>query len=253
MLVVRNITEIDSAESLIGNTFSKKYRRPRENKRTHKAPFSFPFDDLRIYASLKKDDRLPPSKLEDIIFEIQVKTFLQHAWSIATHGLIYKTDEVNWSKERIAYQIKAMLEHAELSIQEADMLSKTAFIEKEDGETLRVKEVIKLLQDVWPEELLPLKDMRRLAQNINNIIETIKITTSRLCNILNEEKNKFNGIIPINITPYAFVIQTLLHHEEEKMKKFISGGRQRQSIVVYSDIEIPEWLQDIGLRNIVRI
>src|SRR5215510_4807699 len=116
-LVVRNTKEIEEAEELIEKTFSIQYRRPRENHRTHKESFSFPFDDLRMYVRLKEDVRLPPTDLEKIIFEIQTKTFLQHAWSIATHDLFYKTDEVSWSKERIAYQIKAMLEHAELSIQ----------------------------------------------------------------------------------------------------------------------------------------
>ena len=53
-----------------------------------------------------------------MIFEVQIKTILQHAWSIATHDLIYKTDTVSWPKERIAFQVKAMLEHAEIAIAE---------------------------------------------------------------------------------------------------------------------------------------
>ena len=61
---------------------------------------------------------------------MQVKTFLQHAWGIATHDLIYKTDDVSWSRQRIAYQIKAMLEHAEMSIQEAGRLAEAVALSK---------------------------------------------------------------------------------------------------------------------------
>src|SRR5207247_360952 len=113
-----NSTEIDQAEALIRENFTVNERRPRQRDRTHKAPHAFPFDDLRLYVRVPNTPASPPTDLVGILFEVQIKTFLQHAWSIATHDLLYKADDANWNKERIAYQIKAMLEHAEISIQE---------------------------------------------------------------------------------------------------------------------------------------
>jgi ppGpp synthetase/RelA/SpoT-type nucleotidyltranferase len=100
--------------------------------------------DLRLYVTLPDSPALPPTDLSDVVFEVQIKTFLQHAWSIATHDLLYKTDAVNWSKERIAYQIKARREHAEISIQEAEDLATSAALAKEDRKTVRVKKGISL-------------------------------------------------------------------------------------------------------------
>src|SRR6185295_542993 len=83
-----------------------------ELKGTHE----FSFDDLRLYTKWKPDVTLPTPTFAGVVFELQIKTFLQHAWSIATHDLIYKTDSISWPKERVAFEIKAMLEHAENAI-----------------------------------------------------------------------------------------------------------------------------------------
>src|ERR1039458_7003995 len=100
-LVVSNATEIAEAERLVGDHFTVQYRRPKQIDKTHKPSNSFPFDDLRVYAVLREGPAIPPTDLAGIAFEVQIKTFLQHAWSIATHDLLYKSDDVNWSKERI--------------------------------------------------------------------------------------------------------------------------------------------------------
>ena len=141
-LVVENLDQINNARSLIRQHFDIKIQRPKSQRITHKESSSFQFDDLRLYATLKNSPFLPPDPLSEIVFEIQIKTFLQHAWGLATHDLIYKTDEINWPKERIAFQIKAMLEQAEVAISGVGNLISLPEVSKDNFETTQQKKIL---------------------------------------------------------------------------------------------------------------
>src|SRR5690606_19680800 len=127
---------------------------------------SFPFDDLRLYCRIgnKHHYKIAP-EVSNLIFEVQVKTFLQHAWSIATHDIIYKTDQISWGKERVAYQVKAALEQAEVAISGAKNLSTVKELSKENMLVKKINRVIILLSKHFKKEDLP-DDKRRLAQNV---------------------------------------------------------------------------------------
>jgi ppGpp synthetase/RelA/SpoT-type nucleotidyltranferase len=122
-IVVPTILQIDDAEQLVRSLYDFHERRPAADTTTSKASSSFAFDDLRLYVNRRSLGSGKDPELDGLIFEVQVKTILQHAWSTATHDLIYKTDTVSWPRERIAYQVKAMLEHAEVAIAEANRIS----------------------------------------------------------------------------------------------------------------------------------
>jgi ppGpp synthetase/RelA/SpoT-type nucleotidyltranferase len=235
-LVVANATEIDEAERLVRGTFAVKERRPPRADRTHKAPDSFPFDDLRLYVSLPENPATPPTDLAGIVFEVQIKTFLQHAWSIATHDLLYKTDDANWRKERIASQIKAMLEHAEVSILEAEQLAACGVLAKEDSRTAATKRGIALVKAQWSEDELP-ADVRRLADNITGLMDALRLEPGRLEEILNEGKVQRAGAHPSNLSPYTTVVQYLFTAEREKVLSLLSAERARRRVLIPEEIE----------------
>lgn len=249
-IVVANATEIDKAENLIRDNFALKVRRPAYPGQTHKASNAFPFDDLRLYVSLAEDPAVPPNDLVGVIFEVQIKTFLQHAWSIATHELLYKTDDANWSKERIAFQIKAMLEHAEVSIQEAESLAACGALAKEDRQTAAIKKGITLVKSQWGEDELP-NDVRRLACNITNLIVTLRLKIERLEEILNQGKAKRDGVHPFNLSPYATVVQYLLNAEKEKMVSLLKSDESQTRVLIPEEIEMPADVDRTQLRNAV--
>ncbi|HEY9702182.1 MAG TPA: hypothetical protein V6C58_07035, partial [Allocoleopsis sp.] len=84
-----------------------------------KPPDTFRFDSTRIYAKLKTLNPINSDNIlsiYDIIFEIQVKSAFEHAWSVSTHDLVYKHSEIDWRRLRLASQIKATVEQLDMLI-----------------------------------------------------------------------------------------------------------------------------------------
>lgn len=253
-IVVKNLSEISLAQNFVANHFKIRFQRPSSSSFTHKDSFSFPFDDLRLYVSLKNVEtgEFAPD-LYDFIFEIQIKTFLQHAWSIATHDLIYKSDKINWAKERIAYQVKATLEHAEVTISGVEQLSKLNELAKENKEVKKVNQLISLILKHWKPEDLP-SDRRRLAQNILAFINAIGISFHELEEILKSESNNGRGTLTRNLSPYLIVVQSVFNICPERIIGYLQddNSQNKHKILITSEIDIPN-LESIVEEKLVRI
>jgi ppGpp synthetase/RelA/SpoT-type nucleotidyltranferase len=237
-IVVENLSEMKAALTLVNELFDTQYRKPKADKETHKVPWTFDFDDLRLYVKLKKVEYMPEGQIHDVVFELQVKTFLQHAWSIATHDLIYKTEQVSWPKQRVAFQIKAMLEQAEVAISGAEDLSKLPELDKQDLESKSLNDNLKFLADVFPEESLP-PDLLRLAKIVNELCKTFKVALDDLRKIIDTETKAGRGSATLNLSPYAIILQSLINQEKEKFEGvFKNGVRLRNKVFVPSEIDL---------------
>lgn len=229
-IVVKNLSDIGIAEELVNKFFDIAYRRPFSDKITHKDSFAFPFDDLRLYVSLKDSGTGElAQELYNLKFEIQIKTFLQHAWSIATHDLIYKSEKIDWGKERIAYQLKALLEHAEITISGVENLSKISQVCKENKEVKKVNRMISLILKHWqPDDLPP--DRRRLAQNINTFIDAIGISIAQLDSILTEETKQNRGTKTRDLSPYMIVVQSTFYQCPQKINGYLQNKTDNKTV-----------------------
>jgi ppGpp synthetase/RelA/SpoT-type nucleotidyltranferase len=246
-IVVRNGPEVSEAEMLLSSLFDVAYRKPQSDTETHKRPETFTFDDLRLYLRWRDDPSLPPSGLAGALFELQIKTFLQHAWSIATHDLTYKTDDVNWSTMRIAFQIKAMLEHAELSIQEATELSKSVALSKSDAFTTALKEFIEVVTALWPKQELP-NDVRRFAENIMELAKMVKLDAKSFQAFLEAEAAAGRGPKTLNLTPYGAVIQSLINQKPTAFSKGLEyraalPPNKLRPILITKELDVPPVLE----------
>jgi ppGpp synthetase/RelA/SpoT-type nucleotidyltranferase len=248
-IVVPTVLQIAKAEEVLEEWYEVAARRPPKDEVTHKRASDFVFDDLRLYLKQKPSETGRNSDLDGIVFEVQIKTILQYAWGIASHDLIYKTDNVSWPKQRIAFQVKAMLEHAEIAIAEAGRLAESTAISKTDLDTSSTLEIIVVLRGFFPADRLP-RDIRRLAESIRNVLKTCDVQLSRLNAILSAERTRF-GLLPANISPYAFLVQALAHSTEIDFKAKITSGRNKNTkILVHDDMDLPDWMETENVKII---
>ena len=158
------------------NTFERKRMLKRgQNK---KAPDTFKFDTTRIYAQLKKsynENYGSSLSIHDIIFEIQIKSAFEHAWSVSTHDLVYKSPDIDWRRLRLSAQIKATVEQLDTLILAFEQTAQ--IIGKNDYSEIKIKrrfvgEINKLFKTRnLPDELQP-KDMTRFCDNLYRLFDT---------------------------------------------------------------------------------
>lgn len=246
-IIVPTQLYVEQAEELVRELYPIITRRPDRDSLTHKEASSFVFDDLRLYVLRGEGSGAVNIDLKDLTFEIQIKTILQFAWGEATHDLIYKTDSVSWPKERIAYQVKAMLEHAELAISEATTLSRSSAVAKQDNRTVDILRIIEQAEDFWSSDALP-ADRKRLAENIRGALAIAKVKAENLTILLQSEQRRC-GLVPRDLSPYAFVVQALAHSTDTNLEERLRGGGKGK-LLIHSAMDLPVWMRSPHTRLI---
>ena len=241
-IIVPASGEIDRAEEMVSQLYDRRERRPSSDSFTRKASSEFVFDDLRLYVARRPRASGKDPDLDGIVFEVQIKTILQHAWSVATHDLIYKTDTVNWSLERIAFQVKAMLEHAEVSVSEAMTLARGASVAKEDQQTKDVLETIGHVRQVWAEDQLP-RDVRRLASSVLWLVRLCGIGVEEFRSVVEGERDRVGGV-PRELSPYAFTVQALAQSNWVDFRAALQRDTGQPGVVViHGGMDVPGWMR----------
>jgi len=152
--------------------FTKKRVRGRTD--TNKAPDVFRFDGTRWYGTIK-----PEAAAErqvgagEIIFEVQIATAFENAWSTVTHDIVYKADVVDWRQLRLAAQLKAAVEQVEVLISAFETAA-GAIESSPWSETSTKAEIVATFQTLHsdghiPELLVP-ASWRRFADNVYGLV-----------------------------------------------------------------------------------
>lgn len=145
---------------------------------------------------------------------------------------------------KVTYQIKALLEHAELSIQEAVKLSLSDALAKSDNRTIALRSFILLVNDLWGKENLP-SDIRRLAQNIMTLANLVKLDANALRLLLDEEKAVGRGPLIGNLSPYGAVLQTLIYRKQEALNSALKS-KQKKVVLIPAEVDLPKALNTIA-------
>lgn len=229
-LVVRNATEVPLAERIVCENFEIKYRRPPNDRILQKGPENFRYDGIRLYVRMKRDPAMKPSPLEHVIFEIQIKTYLMHAWDISTHDIVYKTSTPNWGTSRVAYQIKAMLEHADLSIMEAEHLAQNSTMDITTKEFESLGKVVEFLQRTWERVDLP-GDLRRLSENVLFLLTVFGIDINQLESIIKFETGNGRGTKIRNLSPYGVILKSVINKEPNLIKRAVASMGEKKLLI----------------------
>lgn len=231
MIVVPTHSEITKVENMLREKFTLVSKKPSDKSFATYSPEHFVFDDLRLYLRFDKERFLSPKVeiLDQLVFEVQIKTFLQHAWALSTHDLVYKSENISWSKHRVAYQVKAMLENIELSISSAETLSCNEIINKEDKRFKKLGRIVTLVDSKWDKESLP-RDKKRLAENIFSCVDKLGITVPDLASLIDETScNTLKSI-----SPYQSILMALIN---SKIDLFLKDNPRKLKLLISEELE----------------
>lgn len=207
-LIVLNRTAIEAAANDLASVgLSIVSRRPPSPAETTKYPDSFRFDDLRLYVRFLQPAGLPPRAFLNRVFELQVKTLLQHAWSTSTHDVIYKSAHVSWGRERVGFQTRAILEHVEDAIAVLDSYEKAVSFPNYQPYHLQ-NLVVDVLRKAWEPDRLP-SDVRRLAGSLSDLLGALQLSPADLERSLTAAHARGEGSRLLDFSPYQAAVAAL--------------------------------------------
>jgi ppGpp synthetase/RelA/SpoT-type nucleotidyltranferase len=205
------------------------------------APYRFDGSyDKHLIVSLKDTPLIADRSITDFKFEIQVKTFLQHAWAKAEHDLVYKPRRMSYGLARTSNQIRALLELADAVL--ANLEEVEALVPESDyPEFAQVTEITTLLTKHWEPAVLPL-DMRRTALVIKSYMDLAKITSiSDLDEIIS--KPVYADYLGLrSVTPTQAILMILFMEKTSNMTKLTSG----KGVQVLVTEEMESFCQDLS-------
>jgi ppGpp synthetase/RelA/SpoT-type nucleotidyltranferase len=113
------VVPVESQCDAVVEALSERFEEVRSRGRhsVPKAPEVFRYDGLRWYGKIRPEvAAVRQPGLGDIVFEVQVLTVFEHAWTTVSHALVYKSDDADWRRDRLSAQLKAAVEQAEMII-----------------------------------------------------------------------------------------------------------------------------------------
>ncbi len=177
--------------------------------------------------------------VHSLLFEVQVKTILSHAWGKATHDIMYKSNEFSWGKSRVAFQIKAILEQAEFAISQIGRTEDGYYPASDEFE--QKNGIIEWLEEHWPQRLP--SDVKRLADTIFIMCAELNISVAELKQYLERDSEEGKGSKLLNLSPFLAIQQTLFNHCPDQFGRIKKNSRI--SFIKVEALDIPPKIERI--------
>lgn len=238
-IVVPEYSHISKVKKFLSSSFKFVCQHPEKPKK----PQDFDFDTPRYYYKCKKMLSLRKKIFCDFIFEIQIVTLLEFCWSKLFHDYSYKSSDISWGKERISFQIKALLKNADMIIHEADKLSSSKILKDCQDNYIQINKIKSFLLKYWDASCLA-KNLKRECESINTILKVSQMDLDALESIIRTQTSVNRGASLVNLSPYGAIIQSLLDVKHQKfidyIQKKIDHTRSGKTILIVDEVEIPE-------------
>lgn len=231
-IIVPTLNREVDAITFLNNAFKRIELRARGG--TLKQPDTFRFDSTRFIGRLKDSEASAlDSRLGDVLFEIQIRTAFEHAWSVATREFAYKADEVSWRRARLAAQLKASVEQLDALAVGFDAIS--GHLSEHEWPVISAKRQLetcmkKLVADaVIPIEVAP-ESWTRFCDNLWTIVDAAidnptakKLESAQQAAAIFETRARTVGgaLFPRSITLLQFCLAALM--DEGLLGKPIKG------------------------------
>ncbi|SKC49790.1 hypothetical protein SAMN06309945_1467 [Okibacterium fritillariae] len=229
LIVVPLPSDVPRALEYVYRFFTVEYRRPQNDTDAESNAAEFRFNDIRLYGHLTADDSLPSSPLQSMVFEIQVKTFFQHAWSTATHDLVYKYPSFSWSRSRVSAQVKAILEHAEMSLAAIDELERVETFTRSGEPEATLNRFLQVVRDHWDDDLLP-ANKKRMTESLAMLSGALAFGPEDINRLLTRGLAEL-GSHPDGWSPYQCVVDYASRYEPESLRAALCTKLERPRVI----------------------
>ncbi len=162
-------------------------------------PNQFDYNDINLTLRANPDHNRKDEIIFNLIFELQIKTLLQLAWSQASHDVIYKARKKTWGLTRVASQLRALLEMADTVL--ANLENAANLLQEEHGyqQYEELNSIVDMIERYWDERDQP-QNLYRAAQVVDLYIKRGRVNLDYLETLL-QENDYLPYIAAKSITP----------------------------------------------------
>jgi len=207
-----------------------KYFEVEELNRKTPNPFEFQYTDLHLILTLKDSPmRVDKSAIHRKI-ELQIKTLLQAAWSQAGHDVVYKPAKISWGAERIAGQLRALLELADSVLAQIEATAKLLHSQADTSYSDykgNVRQIIEIMEKHWSTSQLP-EERKRMAEIINKYLQSAGIEPTDLEKLIEDAKDKGNQVFNYLTLPAVQQVFVLIYlSNTSRIQGKLASGKLR--------------------------
>lgn len=249
-IIVPNLREVSNAYNLVESCFKIVEVKPSATIRYR--PTEFNYDSLRLYCKLSSVNE---EKKNESIFEIQIKTLLEHAWSEVTHDFSYKSQTISWGRERFAAQLRAALNNIDIAIHSMEDTSKLDFLNKKNENYEELQKVLNfILEKFNKNHNIPLpNDLKRLTEEVNRLIKQVNISMTDIDTYLENETQLGRGYKTVNLSIYSIILLAIYNQGKDNIVKYLRRYKSgKPKIVIPKEVGITkESFTDSNLDGLV--